>query len=148
MTLKSRNPLDAPVIWTNHFSDPDGHDLTTTVEGLKITRRITTAAPLALFNSGEIVPGTAATTDADLRACVRAEGQTIYPSAGTCKMGTDLMAVVDPSLRVRGLEGLRVADASVMPTITRGHMHAPVIMIGEKAADLMLRRGANFPVRL
>jgi choline dehydrogenase len=141
VTLKSRNPLDAPVIWTNHFSDPAGHDLTTIVEGLKIARRITTAAPLALFNSGEIVPGTAATTDADLRACVRAEGQTIYHPVGTCKMGSDLMAVVDPSLRVRGLDGLRVADASVMPTITRGHTHSPVVMIAEKAGDLILGRG-------
>ena len=148
VTLKSRNPLDAPVIWTNHFSDPDGHDLTTTVEGMKIARQITAASPLALFNREEIVPGTAATSDADLGACVRAEGQTIYHPVGTCKMGTDLMAVVDPTLRVRGLEGLRVADASVMPTITRGHTHSPVIMIGEKAADFMLGRGAESPARL
>ena len=141
VTLKSRNPFDAPVIWMNHFSDPAGHDLTTTVEGLKIARQISAASPLALFNSGEIVPGTAATTDADLRACVRAEGQTIYHPVGTCKMGSDLMAVVDPSLRVRGLDGLRVADASVMPTITRGHTHSPVVMIAEKAGDLILGRG-------
>jgi len=94
------------------------------------------------------VPGTAATSDADLRACVRAEGQTIYHPVGTCKMGTDLMAVVDPTLRVRGLEGLRVADASVMPAITRGHTHSPIIMIGEKVADLMLGRGADSPARL
>ena len=93
------------------------------------------------------MPGAAATSDADLRACVRAEGQTIYHPVGTCKMGTDPMAVVDPSLRVRGLEGLRVADASVMPTITRGHTHSPVIMIGEKAADFMLRRGAETAAR-
>ena len=145
VTLKSGNPLDAPVIWTNHFSDPDGHDLTTTVEGLKIARRITATSPLARFNSGEIMPGAAAKSDADLGDCVSADGQTIYPPVGTCKMGTDLMAVVDPSLRVRGLEGLRVADASVMPTITRGHTHAPVIMIAEKAADLMLGRGGESP---
>jgi choline dehydrogenase-like flavoprotein len=143
VTLRSRNPFDAPVIWANHFSDPDGHDLTTTVEGLKIARQISAASPLALFNCGEIVPGTAATSDADLRACVRAEGQTIYHP-----MGTDLMAVVDPTLRVRGLEGLRVADASVMPAITRGHTHSPIIMIGEKAADLMLGRAADSPARL
>jgi choline dehydrogenase len=147
LTLRSRNPLDAPLIWTNHFSDPDGHDLRTIVEGLKIARRITAASSLAPFNSGEIVPGAAATSDADLRACVRAEGQTIYHPVGTCKMGTDPMAVVDPSLRVHGLEGLRVADASVMPTITRGHTNAPVIMIGEKAADFMLRRGADAAAR-
>ena len=148
MTLKSGNPLDAPVIWTNHFSDPGDHDLTTTVEGLKIARQIAAAAPLAPFNSGEIMPGTAATSAADLRACVRAEGQTIYHPVGTCKMGIDLMAVVDPSLRVRGLEGLRVADASVMPTITRGHTHSPVIMIAEKAADFMLGRAAESLAKL
>ena len=91
------------------------------MEGLKIARRITAAAPLTLFNSGEMIPGTAAKTDADLHGCVRAEGQTIYHPVGTCKMGIDPMAVLDPSLRVRGIDGLRVADASVMPTITRGH---------------------------
>jgi choline dehydrogenase len=138
VTLSSRNPLDAPVIWTNHFSDSDQHDLSITVEGLKIARRITAASPFAPFNSGEIMPGEAVTSDADLGGCVRAEGQTIYHPVGTCKMGTDPLAVVDPSLRVRGLEGLRVADASVMPTITRGHTNAVVIMIAEKAADLIL----------
>jgi choline dehydrogenase len=147
VTLRSRNPLDAPIISTNHFSDPNGCDLMTIVEGLKIVRRITAAPSFAPFNSGQILPGAAATSDADLRACVRAEGQTIYHPVGTCKMGTDPMAVVDASLRVRGIEGLRVADASVMPTITRGHTHAPVVMIGEKAADLMLGRGAQAAAR-
>jgi len=146
VTLRSRNPLDPPVIWTNHFSDPDGHDLRAIVEGMKIARQITAASSLAPFNSGEIMPG-AATSDAALGACVRAEGQTIYHPVGTCKMRNDPMAVVDPSLRVRGFEGLRVADASVMPTITRGHTHAPVVMIGEKAADFMLGCGAEAAVR-
>lgn len=138
VTLRSGNPFDAPFIWTNHFSDPNQHDLKITVEGLKICRRITAASSFAPFNSGEILPGEALTSDADLRGCVRAEAQTIYHPVGTCKMGTDPMAVVDPSLRVRGLEGLRVVDASVMPTITRGHTNAPVIMIGEKAADFIV----------
>jgi len=71
---------------------------------------------------------------------VRAEGQTIYHPAGTCKMGTDDMSVVDPSLRVHGLDGLRVVDASVMPTLIRGHTQAPTVMIAEKGAELILQK--------
>jgi choline dehydrogenase len=93
---------------------------------------------LARFAAGELIPGSDATTDDELAASVRAHGQTIYHPVGTCKMGTDTMSVVDPALRVHGLEHLRVVDASVMPTITRGHTHAPAVMIAEKAAAIIL----------
>jgi choline dehydrogenase len=138
LALRSANPLDAPVISTNHLSDPEGSDLSTIIEGLKIARRIVASPSLAPFNGGEIMPGAGATSDNDLAMTVRAEGQTIYHPVGTCKMGSDAMAVVDPGLRVHGMENLRVIDASVMPTITRGHTHAPTVMIAEKGADLLL----------
>lgn len=143
VTLRSGNPLDPPVITTNHLSDPQGIDLATIIAGLKVARGIVASPSLAPFSGGELVPGAGATSDDDLAAAVRAEGQTIYHPVGTCRMGTDpmatdAMAVVDPQLRVHGLEGLRVIDASVMPTITRGHTHAPTVMIAEKGADLLL----------
>ena len=140
VALRSGNPSDAPMIHTNHFSDVDGDDLRTAVDGMRIARRILAAPSFALFNSGEILPGPNATSDADVAASVRADGQTIWHPVGTCRMGTDAMSVVDSALRVRGVEGLRVADASIMPTITRGHAHAAVVMIAEKAADLLLGR--------
>jgi choline dehydrogenase len=139
VTLRSANPLEAPIISANHLSDPAGEDLATIIAGLKTARRIVASPSLASFCGDELVPGAAATSDADIAAAVRAEGQTIYHPVGTCKMGTDAMAVVDPTLCVHGLEGLRVIDASVMPIITRGHTHAPTVMIAEKGADLLLR---------
>ena len=140
MTLRSENPLDAPAITTNHLSDSEGRDLATIVAGLKIARRIASAAAFKSSGVEEILPGAAATSDEDLAAAVRAEGQTIYHPAGTCKMGTDDMSVVDPSLRVHGLDGLRVVDASVMPTLIRGHTQAPTVMIAEKGAELILQK--------
>jgi choline dehydrogenase len=83
-------------------------------------------------------PGPAAQDDAALLAWARATGQTLYHSSGTCRMGSDDGAVVDTHLHVRGVEGLRVADASVMPTITSGNIHAPVMMIAERASDMIL----------
>jgi choline dehydrogenase len=140
VTLRSHNPLDAPVITTNHLSDPEGRDLATIVAGLKIARRIAGSAPLKSCGVEEIVPGAAAISDEDLASAVRAEGQTIYHPAGTCKMGIDELAVVDPCLRVRGLDGLRVIDASVMPTLVRGHTQAATVMIAEKGSDLILQK--------
>jgi len=138
VALQSGDPDRPPRISMNLFSDRDGHDMRTTVAGIQIARRIIEAPALAALSSGEIFPGTAATSDADLAASVRAEAQTIWHPVGTCRMGTDPMSVVDPGLRVHGIEGLRVIDASVMPTITRGHTHAPTVMIAEKGADMLL----------
>jgi choline dehydrogenase-like flavoprotein len=140
VTLKSTNPSDAPVITANHLSDPDGSDLSTIISGMKIARRIASSPAFRSFGVEEIIPGAGATSDSELAAAVRAEGQTIYHPVGSCKMGTDDLAVVDPSLRVQGLDGLRVIDASIMPTIPRGHTHATTMMIAEKGADLILQK--------
>jgi choline dehydrogenase len=93
--------------------------------------------PLASFVDGEILPGDDARTDDQLRAHLRALSQTLYHPAGTCRMGSDAGAVVDTRLRVRGIGGLRVADASVMPALPRGHTNWPTVMIAERASDFV-----------
>ena len=101
-----------------------------------------TAPAMAPFVLTEQAPGAARTSDEDIIAWVKATAETTYHPVGTCKMGVDPMAVVDPRLRVHGLSGLRVADASIMPTLTSGNTNAPSIMIGEKAADMVLKDAA------
>jgi choline dehydrogenase-like flavoprotein len=128
----------APLIDPNFLAEPE--DLETLVRGFKITRRIMEAPALAPFRGRELYTA-GVTSDDGIRAAIRARAHTIYHPVGSCRMGIDEDAVVDPRLRVRGLEGLRVADASVMPTITSGNTNAPAIMIGEKAAGL-IRAGA------
>ena len=128
----------APLIDPNFLAEPE--DLETLVRGFKITRRIMEAPALAPFRGRELYTA-GVTSDDGIRAAIRARADTIYHPVGSCRMGIDEDAVVDPKLRVRGLEGLRVADASVMPTITSGNTNAPAIMIGEKAAGL-IRAGA------
>jgi choline dehydrogenase len=138
VTLRSADPLQPPVIDTNHLSDPDEHDLATIVDGIRIARRIASASPLARLGSVEITPGRGATAFAAIAESVRRLGQTIYHPVGTCRMGLDMMSVVDPTLRVHGVENLRVIDASIMPTITRGHTQAPAMMIAERGAALIV----------
>jgi choline dehydrogenase len=140
VTLRSAGPLAAPVIDTAHFSDRGDHDARTLIDGIRLVRRIVAAPPLAALSLAESYPGAHVTDEAGLRAALRSDAQTIWHPVGTCKMGVDEMSVVDPSLRVRGIEGLRVADASVMPTIVRGHTLAATVMIAEKGADLILGR--------
>ena len=119
------------------FSDPRDADVL--VEGIKLARRIFDAAPMAGLKGREILPGPGVRTDDEILAYLRAEALTVYHPVGTAKMGTDPMAVVDPvSMRVHGIEGLRVADASVMPTLIGGNTNAPSQMIGEKAARAIL----------
>jgi choline dehydrogenase len=108
-----------------------------TLLGLRVDRRIASSRALAEIGATEIFPGPDAGSDDDLAAYVRRTAGTAFHPVGTCKMGNDAAAVVDASLRVRGLDGLRVADASVMPTLVSGNTNAPTIMIGEKAADLI-----------
>lgn len=134
VSLASDDPMAAPTIDPNFLSDPD--DLARTMAGVRMTRRIMQAEPLAgyahkeLFIKGE-------PDDAELEDHIRSRADTIYHPIGTCRMGQDDMAVVDPELRVRGLQGLRVVDASVMPRLVGGNTNAPTIMIAEKAADLI-----------
>jgi choline dehydrogenase len=139
--LRSADPLAPPHIEPRYLCDESGEDLRTLVEGVRLLRRIAGAPALERFRGGEIAPGVACRTDEDVERFIRTRAQTIYHPVGTCKMGVDDLAVVDPRLRVRGLEGLRVADASVMPTNVRGHTNAAAIMVGEKAAELILQDG-------
>ncbi|CAN5922928.1 FAD-dependent oxidoreductase [soil metagenome] len=134
--LRSADPAAAPMIDPRYLQDPA--DLDHLVAGVKLTREIAATGALAALLGKEVFPGLSVASDEALRANVRASCNTIFHPTGTCRMGTDDGAVVDPDLRVRGLQGLRIADASVLPRIIGGNTNAPVIMIAEKAADLLL----------
>jgi choline dehydrogenase/4-pyridoxate dehydrogenase len=140
ITLASADPQTPPRIRQN-FLATEG-DRRTLRDGLKLVRRIVGAAPLSAFVTRELAPGTDIESDSDLDAYIRATAATAHHPLGTCKMGpeSDRMAVVDPELRVCGVAGLRVVDASVMPDMVGGNINAPVIMIAEKAADLIRGR--------
>jgi choline dehydrogenase len=141
LTLRSANPADSPRILLNLFGEQS--DIDTAVRGIRMAREIYARSPLAELVKGELLPGGAATSDAALAEHVRRTATTTQHPCCTCRMGVDVGAVVDGALRVRGVDGLRVADASVMPTIPGGHINAPVIMIAEKAADMI--RGRSLP---
>ena len=144
MFLQSADPRAAPGIDPRYLSDP--RDLRTTIKGAKLMRQILQAPAMAKYRHKELFGLRDGMSDADWERHIRARADTIYHPVGTCKMGTDDMAVVDPSLRVRGVEGLRVVDASVMPTLIGGNTNAPTIMIAERAADLI--RGFEAPARI
>ena len=131
--LVSSDPFAAPSIDPHYFEAAE--DLELLVTGVKMSREIANSKPLAAFLKEEATPGPATKTDDEIRAAIQLYAKTIYHPVGTCKMGVDAMAVVDPELRVRGIDGLRIADASIMPSITGGNTNAPSIMIGEKASD-------------
>jgi choline dehydrogenase len=137
ITVESSNPLDPPVIKPNYCSDAAGKDIRTLIEGVLWMRRIVTAPEFASLAGAEITPGSGVSSDQQLAAYVRQNVETYFHPVGTCKMGTDELAVVDPQLRVRGVERLRVVDASVMPSIPRANTNAATIMIAEKAAGLI-----------
>jgi len=134
--LRDSDPMSAPRIDPQFLSDAD--DLEVLLKGVKTGRRIMDAAPFRALDPSELYT-TSARDDADLRQAIRDRADTIYHPVGTCRMGAagDPMAVVDPSLKVRGMDGLYVVDASVMPTLIGGNTNAPTIMIAEKAADLL-----------
>src|SRR5690606_40992998 len=113
-------------------------DVATMLDGLKLIRKLAATKPLARWIVSEYDPGPDCTSDDQLVDFVRRKGITVYHPVGTCKMGSDPDAVVDAQLKVHGMEGLRVIDASVMPIVTSGNTNAPVIMIAEKAADMIL----------
>jgi choline dehydrogenase len=143
--IRSADPLAPPAIQVNYLADP--RDLDTMVAGVKLVRKITAAPPLAAIIACERDPGPVCVGDADLAAFVRAKGISVYHPVGTCRMGPDADAVVDPELRVRGVSSLRVVDASIMPTLVSGNTNAAAILIGEKGADLILDSAerANWP---
>ena len=136
--LRSSFPMDPPLIEPNYLSHESEVD--TLAFGIELARRIAGARAFDRYRGKELLPGAGATSRADIAAYIRNAVETVYHPVGTCKMGRDSMAVVDSSLRVRGIEGLRVADASVMPHVPSGNTNAPTFMIAEKAAD-MIRRG-------
>ena len=139
--IVSAEPGRPPAIAFNFLSAPV--DAALTVCAVRIARAIMTAPAMAPLQLSELGPGPDRDTDDAILDWVRETAETTYHPVGTCKMGPDAMAVVDHELRVHGIAGLRVADASIMPTLTSGNTNAPAIMIGEKAADLILRQSAD-----
>lgn len=135
--LASTDPRAAVRIVPNYLSDADGMDLRLMVEGVRVSRAILRTRAFEPYRGDEIFPGANADSDDALAAFVRRKAETIYHPVGTCKMGQDADAVVDASLRVRGVDALRVIDASIMPRLVGGNTNAPTIMIAEKAADLL-----------
>ncbi|MBV8739100.1 MAG: choline dehydrogenase, partial [Alphaproteobacteria bacterium] len=136
--LKSANPADPPAVYPNYLATPT--DQQTIVAGLKLLRRIAERPQMQRFIAAEFQPGPTIESDDELLAYARQRGGTVYHPTSTCKMGVDAMAVVDPELRVHGLVGLRVADASIMPTVVSGNTNAATIMIGERAADMVRQK--------
>jgi choline dehydrogenase len=135
VTLRSADPLDHPAIDPNFLADP--YDWEISIEGFKRGRELLQTSSFAPLIKREHMPGADVTTDAGIRDYIRRWAKTDYHPVGSCKMGDDDMAVVDTQLRVHGVNGLRVIDASIMPTLISGNTQAPSIMIGEKGAAIM-----------
>jgi choline dehydrogenase len=143
ISIRSTDPLDAPIIQPNYLEAEE--DRRAMREGVKIAREIFAARAFDAYRGPELWPGAHITKDAQIDAWIRRTAETIYHPVGTAKMGKDTDAVVDPSLKVYGIEGLRVVDASVMPSLVSGNTNAPTIMIAEKAADMVLGRAVPAP---
>ncbi|MFM0521468.1 FAD-dependent oxidoreductase [Caballeronia jiangsuensis] len=141
VTLNSADPADAPIIDPAYIRDP--YDLKVAVEGIRQSREIMSQHALSKYIKSEHFPGSTVRTQAQYEEYAQQYGRTGYHPVGTCKMGVDEMSVVDPQLRVRGIEGLRVADSSVMPRIVSSNTNAPTLMIAEKASDLIRGRVAS-----
>lgn len=135
LRLRSTDPREHPAIFANYLAHPT--DLHRLVEGVKVVRRINRTRAFAPFYAQEIEPGQQVQSDAKIVEYIRNTVQSAYHPVGTCKMGQDELAVVDEQLRVRGIEGLRVVDASIMPTIVNANTNATTIMIAEKASDIL-----------
>ena len=140
LTLASADPAAKPRLHANFLSDPGGEDLEALVRGVKLVRRLAGSPAMDAYRGQEVQPGPATASDDEIRQFTRDTLGTTFHPAGTCRMGRDRMAVVDPELRVRGVDALRVIDASIMPTVVSGNTNGPVIMIAEKGADLILGR--------
>jgi choline dehydrogenase-like flavoprotein len=133
--LRSADPSDAPLIDPNYWQEPE--DLKRGIMGMRIARDILRQPALQPFLAGERIPGPAINTDKELFEHLCLNAKTQHHPVGTCKMGTDGMAVVAPDLKVHGIDGLRVCDSSIMPQINSSNTNAPSIMIGERAADII-----------
>jgi choline dehydrogenase len=134
--IKSADPAEPPAIRFNFLSTE--HDRAGVLAAIRKGRELMATAPLKDVVGEEIAPGATLQSDGELLDWVRKFAETTYHPVGTCKMGSDAMAVVDSELRVHGLQALRIADASIMPTLTSGNTNAPAIMIGEKCSDMLL----------
>ena len=135
--LKSADPFADPLIQPNYLSHDD--DIAELLEGVKLGRRIMQSAAMLPYNNGtEMEPGLQTRSDEQIVSFIRDKAETIYHPVGSCKMGSDPMAVVDDRLRVRGIANLRVADASIMPRVIGGNTNAPCMVIGEKASRMVL----------
>jgi len=137
ITLASNRATDKPRIEPNYLGDPEGHDLKVMIECARISLDLFAQKAFDPYRGAPIFPAKTTLSESELVEFVRTKAETVYHPVGTCRMGTDDASVVDPQLRVRGIEGLRVVDASVMPTLPGGNTNAPVIMIAERAADLI-----------
>jgi choline dehydrogenase len=133
--LRSGDPSAAPLVDPNFLAEPS--DLKTSAEGVRISKEIFSQPSLMKFIRRHHLPGDEVRTQADFEAYARQYGRTSYHPCGTCRMGVDDLAVVDPQLRLRGLDGIRVCDSSVMPSLIGSNTNAPTIMIAEKASDLV-----------
>ena len=139
--ISSADPFAEPEIHPNYLSTDE--DLQAAIDGMHLIRRIASAPALADVIDAELAPGPAMTTDADFTAYARDNAWTVFHPCGTCRMGDDARkSVVDARLRAHGIGGLRVADASIFPIIPSGNTNAPAIMVGEKAADMILEDNA------
>ncbi len=143
LQLRSADPAQAPVLDPCYLAEPA--DLSALVPAVRMTREIGSQHALAGWRAREVAPGPGVRTSEEIAAYVRRALLSYHHQVGTCRMGVDRLAVVDPSLRVHGVPGLRVADASVMPAVTSGNTNAATIMIGERCADIILT--ANVPAR-
>jgi choline dehydrogenase-like flavoprotein len=137
--VESADPDAPPCIDYGYFTDPEGHDERMLVVGVRLAREIAREEPFASWLSREVFPGPEVRSDADVSRVARATHQTVYHVSGTCRMGADddPMAVLTPDLRVRGVDGLRVVDASVFPTLPSVNPVVTVMLVAERAADLV-----------
>jgi 4-pyridoxate dehydrogenase len=145
VSIASADPFDLARVRFNFFSEPD--DLATLRDGIRAMREILRRPELDAFRGPETAPGADVVDDAALDAHIRQTCVTVHHPLGTCRMGGDEGAVVDATLKVRGIDGLRVVDASVMPDMVSGNIHAAVLMIAERAADLIRGREPLAPLK-
>jgi choline dehydrogenase-like flavoprotein len=144
ITLQDANPHSPPVIDPNLLGDPA--DVAPLLRGLKLSRRLFAAPAFTSYRAAEVAPGSAVQSDDELTDYLRRTASTVHHPVGSCRMGPDASAVVDPQLRVHGVDALRVVDASIFPSLIGGNTNAPIVMIAEKAADMM--RGKPPPLPL